>query len=187
MMASEVGLQVARACRKPGQAIASCAACASGTVVGQAESAQPSDAFVVYKEEHLVFLDGTAERAAELILAKRIYRRSGCVEGNREHRRTLLRRKSYTLPWKRVAARLGGCVHDAAAAAEARAIRIGQNLKLADGFDTERSSDDAVASAVIPKSLDVCSVQEKFLAFGPRASDGVAWLSAIERSFGLPL
>jgi hypothetical protein len=38
---------------------------------------------------------------------------------------------------------------------------IGQNLKFADGFDAQRSSDDAVARSMVPEALNARSVEAR--------------------------
>src|ERR1019366_9323462 len=67
---------------------------------------------------------------------------------------------------QRVRTRFSHGVHNRAVAAELSAVRIGQRLELADGFDSERCAGDRAKTAIV-KGLEILVVHQERSSLRP--------------------
>ncbi len=126
-----------------------------------------ADPFVIHEKEHLVFFDRSAESASELIFPEGLLHRGG--EGGRVQRAVANEFVCRTVVV--VGPRPRHRVDHRAVAPVLRAVSIREHLKLGDGIDAQRRSQNPRARSAVLIILDVCAVEDFALPIGTRAGN----------------
>src|SRR5262245_35840993 len=140
---------------------------------------QLAKTFVIAKEEELVFLDLSSQRASELIPVK-------CGNVRRRIIEVILRvenavaQKFKHRAMQGVRARSADRVDYGAGSSEFSAVGVGQDAELLNRLDSERVACDGRSRPVVEETLQFRVVEQERLADGPRTGDRIVGSLPVE-------
>src|SRR5262245_27659061 len=114
-----------------------------------------AQALVGSKEEYFVFLYRSAEAGAKLVPAKR---GRFVPIGHIACFKFVVTKELENRAMERIRARAAGGIDDGSITSELRAITIRQDLKLRDGFHTQRGSDAARTGYIPPPAQHILTI-----------------------------